>query len=55
MVPMRTSTIFKSRWMVLVWAAGVILAALNFAASDQPADLTGATISDEQAKNFAQR
>ena len=24
MVPMRTSSIFRSRWMALLWAAGIL-------------------------------
>ena len=24
MIPMRWSTIFKSRWMALIWAAGIV-------------------------------
>ena len=31
MIPMRTSSIFKSRWMALVWAAGIIWFAYDFA------------------------
>lgn len=31
MVPMRHSTIFKSRWMALVWAAGIVWFALDVA------------------------
>lgn len=34
MIPMRTSSIFKSRWMALLWAAGVIWFAYDFAAPD---------------------
>lgn len=37
MVPMRTSTVFKSRWMALLWAAGIIWFAYDFAGS-QPQD-----------------
>ena len=33
MIPMRTSTIFKSRWMALLWAAGIIWFAYDFAGS----------------------
>jgi hypothetical protein len=33
MIPMRTSTIFKSRWWALVWAAGIIWFAYDFAGS----------------------
>ena len=32
MVPMRHSTIFRSRWMALLWAAGIIWFAYDFAA-----------------------
>lgn len=24
MIPMRTSSIFRSRWMALIWAAGIL-------------------------------
>ena len=37
MFPMRWSTIFKSRWMALLWAAGIIWFAYDFAGS-QPQD-----------------
>jgi hypothetical protein len=64
MIPMRTSSIFKSRWMALVWAAGIIWFALdvagpgdstgnNAAAAEQPPDVTGATISNEDLQKFA--
>lgn len=33
MFPMRFSTIFKSRWWALVWAAGIIWFAYDFAGS----------------------
>ena len=35
MIPMRTSTIFKSRWLALLWAAGIIWFAYDFAGSGQ--------------------
>jgi len=64
MIPMRTSSVFKSRWMALLWAAGIIWFAYDFAApsaeatnnaaADQPTDVTGATITDEQANKFQQ-
>jgi hypothetical protein len=31
MIPMRTSSIFRSRWMALLWAAGFIWLALDVA------------------------
>lgn len=59
MIPMRTSWIFKSRWMALVWAAGVIWFAYDVAGgSDQPAntpqatDATGAPVTDDEAKKL---
>jgi hypothetical protein len=33
MFPMRTSTIFKNRWWALLWAAGIIWFAYDFAGS----------------------
>ena len=64
MIPMRTSSIFKSRWMAMIWAAGIIWLAVdvagpdesasnNAAAADQPTDVTGARITDENMKQFA--
>ncbi|MFL6766024.1 MAG: hypothetical protein ACJ8FO_12605 [Sphingomicrobium sp.] len=37
MVPMKTSSVFKSRWMALIWAAGILWGAYEFAGS-QPQD-----------------
>ena len=38
MIPMRTSSVFKSRWMALLWAAGIIWVAIDFVQSpDQTA------------------
>jgi len=33
MIPMRTSSIFKSRWMALLWSAGIIWFAVEVAGS----------------------
>jgi hypothetical protein len=60
MVPMRTSTIFKSRWMALLWAAGIIWFAYDFAGSEaQGQSGSGVTsdgnaASDEDANQIAQ-
>jgi hypothetical protein len=57
MIPMRSSSIFKSRWMALLWAAGIIWLAVRVAgpadSSGNHADVTGATISDDDLKKFA--
>lgn len=68
MIPMRHSSIFKSRWMALLWAAGIIWFAYDTATSapsaksekasasentDQPTDATGAPITPEDEKKFA--
>ena len=61
MIPMKPSTIFKSRWMALLWAAGILWFAYDFAApsddasnttnAEQPTDVTGAPVnSDDQNK-----
>ena len=48
MFPMRTRSIFKSRWMALLWAAGIIWFAYDFAGS-VPAD----TATDKSAGSNA--
>jgi hypothetical protein len=63
MIPMKNSTIFKSRWMALLWAAGIIWFALDVAGpgdSDpakkgeqaQATDVTGAPVKDEDVKKL---
>jgi hypothetical protein len=63
MIPMRTSTIFKSRWMALIWAAGIIGFAYDMAESapqatnssdnsEQATDVTGAPVTPENEKQF---
>ena len=47
MFPMRWSTIFKSRWMALLWAAGIIWFAYDFAGS-QPQDTNSSANAEEQ-------
>lgn len=64
MIPMRSSTIFKSRWMALVWAAGILWAAYDVAGSEpqdsnasanseQATDATGSPITSDDAKKLA--
>jgi hypothetical protein len=62
MIPMRTSSIFKSRWMALLWAAGIIWFAYDVAGSapndapatnnsaEQQTDVTGAPVSPDDEK-----
>ena len=62
MIPVRTSSVFKSRWMALLWAAGIVWFAYDFAGSEpnpdtndanaeQATDVTGAPVtSDDQNK-----
>ncbi len=33
MLPIRTRTIFRSRWMALLWSAGIIWSAVSFVGS----------------------
>lgn len=64
MIPMRTSTIFKSRWMALLWAAGIIWLAYDVAGSEpqddnatnaeQLTDATGAPITRDDEKKLAE-
>lgn len=48
MLPMRHSTIFKSRWMALIWAAGIVWFAYDIGSS-QPMDGNSA----ESANNLS--
>ena len=59
----RTTSIFKSRWMALVWALGIIIVAFEVAAPDAsasnasenaqaPTDAMGDPISNEDAKKL---
>jgi len=62
MIPMRTSTVFKSRWMALIWAAGILWFAYDFAApsddgsntanAEQPTDASGAPVTSDDANNM---
>ncbi|MDB5717247.1 MAG: hypothetical protein JWM38_674 [Sphingomonas bacterium] len=45
--PFRTSSIFRSRWMALLWAAGVVWMAMEFAGSGDRA------AQNDQADNAA--
>jgi hypothetical protein len=60
---MKLSTIFKSRWMAMLWAAGILWFAYDFAgpADDSPntsdnevqiTDATGSPVSPEEAKRL---
>ncbi len=63
MIPMKHSTIFKSRWMALLWAAGILWFAYDFAApsddaskatnTEQPTGATGAPGSADDEKKVA--
>jgi hypothetical protein len=65
MIPVKTSSVFKNRWMALLWAAGIIWFAYDFAGSqpqdenasanaEQPTDATGAAISNADANKLDQ-
>lgn len=58
MIPVKHSSIFKSRWIALLWAAGIIWFALDTAGPDPAGnetavtDATGAPVSDQQVKDL---
>ena len=65
MIPLLTSSIFKSRWMALVWATAILWFAYDFAApSDNQAnstdnaveitDATGAPVSTDEARRLGE-
>lgn len=49
MIPMRTSTVFKSRWMALLWAAGIVWFAVDYAGSHDSAPASAAPIAASAA------
>jgi hypothetical protein len=51
MFPMRFSTIFRSRWMALIWAAGIIWFAYDFAGS-QPASADNSIGNSDQVERL---
>ncbi|HEX4737290.1 MAG TPA: hypothetical protein VH331_06995 [Allosphingosinicella sp.] len=56
MYPFRYSSIFKSRWMALLWAAGILWTAYDFADSTSPPNAAGnnqQASSDDAAINQA--
>jgi hypothetical protein len=64
MIPMKTSTVFKNRWMALIWAAGIIWFAYDFAGSepqgsnasanaDQATDGSGSALTADDANKLA--
>ena len=56
---MRTSTIFKSRWMALLWAAGIVWAAVEVAggsgqaATNSQSNAASPAASDDDVKTAA--
>jgi len=65
MIPMRTSSVFKSRWMALLWAAGIIWFAYDFAGSqsqdanasdnaEQATDGSGTPVTSDDTKKLTQ-
>jgi hypothetical protein len=64
MIPMRTSSVFKSRWMALIWAAGFLWFAYDFAggsdssasneaSANEATDVSGAPVTTDQQKQVA--
>ena len=62
MIPMKHSSIFRSRWMALIWAAGIIWFALSVAdpgdskskgsGGSDLTDVTGAPVKDKDVKKL---
>ena len=57
MLPIRTSSIFRSRWTALLWAGGIIWSAVEFTGSARhegdaadATDASGAKVDPEQMK-----
>ncbi|HLZ79050.1 MAG TPA: hypothetical protein VKQ09_06900 [Sphingomonas sp.] len=48
MLPIRHSSIFKSRWIALLWAGGILWGAIEFV-GDQPRHDSPTTANDDTA------
>ena len=48
MIPMRASTVFKNRWWALLWAAGIIWFAYDFAGSAPQDDANNSAAANDQ-------
>jgi len=53
MIPMRTSSVFKSRWMALLWAAGILWAAADFVASPDQSSAAANQVDSNQTASSA--
>ena len=55
MFPMRLSSVFKSRWMALLWAAGILWLAYDFAEAAPQDDNSSANaqVNEAEAKKLA--
>jgi len=53
MIPMRTSSVFKSRWMALLWAAGLLWAAADFVGSPDQSSAAANQADSNQTANSA--
>jgi hypothetical protein len=63
MIPMKISSVFKSRWMALLWAVGIIWFAHDVAGSapatdgnnaEEATDVTGAPVTADDQKRLAE-
>ena len=65
MIPVRTSSVFKNRWMALLWAAGIIWFAYdtansqpqgdqNSANAEQTTDATGSPVTSDEQNRMAE-
>ena len=64
MLPVKHSNIFRSRWWALIWAAGIVWFAYDFAGSapatdnssvnaEEATDATGAPVTSDDEKRLA--
>jgi len=53
MIPMRTSSVFKSRWMALLWAAGILWAAADFVGSPDQSSAAANQVDSNQTASSA--
>jgi hypothetical protein len=53
MLPIRTQSIFRSRWMALLWAGGIIWSAVEFTGGQKGGSDENANVSTDEQQAVA--
>jgi len=51
---MRYSSLFRSRWLALIWSAGILWTAVSFVGSQEPEDGVAANGAADEGANLSE-